>query len=255
MIGPPIVAPNWFWVNGGGMFFAPVSSSCFLLKNSFELRILLRRYSYPEPCHVLVPDFVINMSTKSGTNTWHGSGYEYLRNKILNSNEFFNKKQELETGAKNIPPPFTQNQFGATIGGPIIKNKTFAFFSYEGFRLRTGTVFTTTVPTLPERGGLFADLCTAGFTGPVVNGVSTCADTANGVNVHQLYDPLSVDLTTGLPTPIPNNDMSSEINPTSAYLLNKLIAQPNLSGTNLNFSNATSTAGDTDAYVGRRHPT
>ncbi len=194
---------------------------------------------------------VINMSTKSGTNTWHGSGYEYLRNKILNSNEFFNKRQELETGAKNIPPPFTQNQFGATIGGPIIKNKTFAFFSYEGFRLRTGTVFTTTVPTLPERGGLFADLCTAGFTGPVVNGVSTCADTANGVNVHQLYDPLSVDLTTGLRTPIPNNDISAEINPTSAYLLDKLIAQPNLAGTNLNFSKATSTGGNTDAYVGR----
>src|SRR4030081_3229273 len=48
---------------------------------------------------------VINMSTKSGTNTWHGSGYEYLRNKILNSNEFFNKRQELESGAKNVPPP------------------------------------------------------------------------------------------------------------------------------------------------------
>ena len=194
---------------------------------------------------------VINLSTKSGTNTWHASGYEYLRNKVFNSNEFFNKRQELETGASNSPPPFTQNQFGATIGGPIIKNKTFAFFSYEGFRLRTGTVFTTTVPTLAERGGLFADLCTSGFTGPVVNGVATCGDTVNGVNVHQLYDPLSVDLTTGLRTPIPNNDISSEINPTSAYLLNKLIASPNLSGTNLNFSKATSTGGDTDAYVGR----
>ena len=190
---------------------------------------------------------VINMSTKSGTNTWHGSGYEYLRNKILNSNEFFNKKQELETGGSNTPPPFTQNQFGATIGGAIIKNKTFAFFSYEGFRLRTGTVFTTTVPTVAERGGNFADLCTTGF-----NGSGVCQDTDSGGNtIHQLYDPLSVDLTTGLRQPIPNNDISSEINPTSAYLLNKLIAQPNLSGTNLNFSKATSTGGDTDAYVGR----
>src|SRR6266446_10726196 len=128
---------------------------------------------------------VINMSTKSGTNTWHGSGYEYLRNKILNSNEFFNKRQELETGAKNNPPPFTQNQFGATIGGPIIKNKTFAFFSYEGYRLRTGTPFLTTVPTALERTGDFSDLCPTGFT------AGLCND-----GIHQIYDPLSVNTTT-----------------------------------------------------------
>src|SRR5256886_4865684 len=130
---------------------------------------------------------VINLSTKSGTNTWHGSAYEYLRNKVFNSNEFFNKNLELSNGQKNSPPPFTQNQFGATIGGAIVKNKTFAFFSYEGFRLRTGTVFTTTVPTVSERGGNFADLCTAGF-----NGSGVCLDTDSGGNtIHQLYDPLS----------------------------------------------------------------
>src|SRR6202790_5416505 len=106
---------------------------------------------------------VINMSTKSGTNTWHGTGYEYLRNKIFNSNEFFNKNSEIATGKSNQPPPFTQNQFGAAIGGAIIKNRTFVFFSYEGFRLRTGTPFNTTVPTLAERGGDFSDLCSKGF--------------------------------------------------------------------------------------------
>src|SRR5258706_5972427 len=197
---------------------------------------------------------VINLSTKSGTNTWHGSGYEYLRNKVFNSNDFFNKRLEASSGAKNSPPPFTQNQFGATIGGAIVKDKTFVFGSYEGYRLRTGTVFTTTVPTLLERGGDFSDLCTTGVTGPTVNGVATCADTAlvNGVtvNVHQLYDPLSATAS-GSRTPIPNNDISGQINPTSAYLLDKLIAKPNLSGTDLNFSKATSTGGDTDAYVGR----
>src|ERR1700728_1827203 len=56
---------------------------------------------------------VINMSTKSGTNTWHGEGYEYLRNKALNSNEFFNKVEELDAGTSNTPVPFVQNQFGA----------------------------------------------------------------------------------------------------------------------------------------------
>src|SRR6267154_841605 len=53
---------------------------------------------------------VINMSTKSGTNTWHGEAYEYLRNKVLNANEFFNKQNELAHGNPNKPVPFTQNQ-------------------------------------------------------------------------------------------------------------------------------------------------
>src|SRR3984893_4029575 len=113
---------------------------------------------------------VINLSTKSGTNTWHGSAYEYLRNKVFNSNEYFNKNQELSSGKSNNPPPFTQNQYGATIGGPVLKNKTFVFGSYEAFRLRTGTVFSTNVPTAAERTGDFS-----------AAGLAT------------IYDPLSVD--------------------------------------------------------------
>src|SRR6202521_3967069 len=54
---------------------------------------------------------VINMSTKSGTNTWHGEGYEYLRNKALNANEFYNKRSEISAGDPNKPVPFVQNQF------------------------------------------------------------------------------------------------------------------------------------------------
>src|SRR6266699_284578 len=64
---------------------------------------------------------VINLSTKSGTNQWHGSAYEFLRNKVLNANEFFANK----AGIKR--PPFTQNQFGATLGGAAIKDKLFGF--------------------------------------------------------------------------------------------------------------------------------
>src|ERR1700736_2187349 len=119
---------------------------------------------------------VINLSTKSGTNTWHGSLYDYLRNRVLNSNEFFNKRQEIQLGKKNQAPPFTQNQFGGTVGGAVIKDKPFVFFSYEGFRLRTGKVFTTTVPTLAERGGDFSGAPT-------------------------IYDPLTVD-----PNPLTSNN-------------------------------------------------
>src|SRR5947208_4777267 len=74
---------------------------------------------------------VINLSTKSGTNTFHGSAYEFLRNKVLNANDYF-----ANNATPKIPrSAFTQNQFGANIGGPIVRDKLFFFFSYEGFRL------------------------------------------------------------------------------------------------------------------------
>ena len=194
---------------------------------------------------------VINLSTKSGTNTWHGSAYDFLRNKIFNSNEYFNKGTEIATGKANEPPPFTQNQFGATIGGAVIKNRTFVFGSYEGFRLRTGTVFNTTVPTVAERGGNFADQCLSGFTGP--GGI--CGDKdSNGNFIHQLYDPLSANLVTGVRTPIANNNLTTlpyAMNPTALFLLGKYIPQPLSSGISNNFIKATSTGGDVDEYVGR----
>jgi hypothetical protein len=208
---------------------------------------------------------VINMSTKSGTNTWHGEGYEYLRNKVLNANEFFNKQSELETDIANKPVPFTQNQFGAAGSGAIIKNKTFVFGSYEGFRLRQGTPFNTTVPTLAERGGDFSDLCLTGFNTPDPHGsgVNICSDTSGGLPVHQLYNPIAfTNGDTGLsavppatPTsfrvPFANNNITAAINPTSTYLLNKLIADPTTGGTVLNFLKDASTGGDTDEYVAR----
>ena len=191
---------------------------------------------------------VINLSTKSGTNTWHGSLYEYIRNNHLNANEWFNKKSEIANGKSNTPPAFHQNQFGGTIGGAIIKNRTFVFGSYEGFRLRQGTVFTTTVPTAQERAGNFGDLCSAGF-----NSAGIC----NNSN-QQLYNPLSIVGTNPTRTPIPFNNITT-INPTSAYLLNKLIANPTGSGVQSpstgeflnNFTKATSTGGNIDEYVAR----
>jgi hypothetical protein len=93
---------------------------------------------------------VINMSTKSGTNKVHGSLYEYLRNKVLDANDYFSN----ESGIPRAP--FTMNQFGATLGAPIKKDKTFNFFSWEGFHLRTATTSVYTVPTAAERAGNFA---------------------------------------------------------------------------------------------------
>jgi hypothetical protein len=200
---------------------------------------------------------VINMSTKSGTNTWHGEGYEYLRNKVLNSNEFFNIVEETQAGKPNEPVPFVQNQFGGAGGGAIVKNKTFVFGSYEGFRLRQGTPFNTTVPTLQERSGDFSDLCAT------FNASGVCQD--GGGTVHQIYNPLTATSLTSTRSPFPFNciadltafcqthapGVGNLINPTSAYLLNKLVADPTTGGTVLNFLQSGSTGGDTDEYVGR----
>src|SRR5215470_211464 len=69
---------------------------------------------------------VINMTTKSGTNGFHGSGYEFLRNKVLNANDYFDNQNGVAR------PPFTQNQFGVNGGGPIKREKLFFFGAYEG---------------------------------------------------------------------------------------------------------------------------
>ena len=90
---------------------------------------------------------VVNVVTKSGTNALHGNLYEFFRNQALNAKGFFDSTKL----------DYLQNQFGATLGGPIKKDKTFFFVTYEGDRLRKGTSSdTVTVPTLQERTGDFS---------------------------------------------------------------------------------------------------
>ncbi|HEV2175800.1 MAG TPA: carboxypeptidase regulatory-like domain-containing protein [Terriglobia bacterium] len=92
---------------------------------------------------------VIDVVTKSGTNELHGDVYEFLRNKVLNSRGFFDTAK----------PDFKQNQFGGTLGGPIKKDSTFFFGSYEGRRIRQGASSdVVTVPTLAERTGDFSGI-------------------------------------------------------------------------------------------------
>ncbi len=88
---------------------------------------------------------VVNAVTRSGTNGLHGSVYEFLRNSALDARNFFDPAQI---------PPFKRNQFGGSIGGPIIKNRTFFFADYEGIRQSKGITAVTTVPSLFARSGL-----------------------------------------------------------------------------------------------------
>jgi hypothetical protein len=90
---------------------------------------------------------VVNVVTKSGTNALHGDVYEFFRNKVLNARGFFDTTK----------PDFKQNQFGGTLGGPIQKDSTFFFASYEGRRIRQGTPGPVVpVPTTAERQGDFS---------------------------------------------------------------------------------------------------
>ena len=95
--------------------------------------------------------------TKSGTNAVHGSGYWYNRNEQLNARNYF----EDRTKAKN---PFDQNEFGGTIGGPLVRNKLFFFSDYQGVRFDASTPVTgIVVPNAAFRAGDLSALCTAGF--------------------------------------------------------------------------------------------
>ena len=91
-----------------------------------------------------------NIVTRSGSNSFHGAAWEFLRNDAMDSSDYFTHSVQ----------PLKQNQFGATFGGPIVKDKTFFFGYYEGFRNRQGETVPATVPSVAERQGNFGELCT-----------------------------------------------------------------------------------------------
>jgi Carboxypeptidase regulatory-like domain len=102
---------------------------------------------------------VVNLSTRSGSNQFHGSVYEFFRNESLNARNYFAPVSQRK-------PEFRRNQYGAALGGPIVKNRTFFFVDYQGSKQAIGTVRTSTVPTLLERQGNFTELY--GPTTPVL---------------------------------------------------------------------------------------
>lgn len=118
---------------------------------------------------------LIQATTKSGTNQWHGTAFEYLQNDVFNSANPF-------TG---LNPPVRWNQFGGSLGGPIKKDKLFIFGDYQGSRQRNGSSLLTTVPTPAERGGNLQALL----------GNFICAD--GSVSASACASPLMVPTTEG----------------------------------------------------------
>jgi hypothetical protein len=142
---------------------------------------------------------IISASIKSGTNSYHGDAFEFLRNDFLNSNS---KTAAWATGTPQTKPTLRYNMFGGTIGGPIKKDKLFFFADYQGMRIPTSAPTNAQLLTQSERGGDFGQLCTqapAAEGGPGTFNASGICSNPNG----QLVDPNNGN------APIKNNLMSN----------------------------------------------
>ncbi|PYQ02005.1 MAG: TonB-dependent receptor [Acidobacteria bacterium] len=116
------------------------------------------------------PGAAISVSTKSGTNDFHGTAYDFYRNAKLDSNDFFSNR------AKQPKPANDQNQFGGNLGGPLAKDKAFFFVDYEGTRITRGVTRVTNVPTADQRNGIFTSAVKDPLTGQPFPGNRIPAD-------------------------------------------------------------------------------
>ena len=204
---------------------------------------------------------VTNLSTKSGTNSWHGSAYEFFRNKVLNANEYFNKQHQLANGQPNEAPPWTQNQYGFEVGGPVIKNKTFFYVSWEQYRQRTASPFNTTVPATGMLNGDFSSVCTAptsqGGAGGTFNASGICSNPAG-----QIYNPFSTGptganarapfgLDPGNPTCAGNCIPSTLFSPAATTMWTKYYPAQNAPGVLGNYQSVAPAGGNTNEFVAR----
>jgi len=141
---------------------------------------------------------VVNLTMRSGTNEIHGSLFEYLRNDKLNAKPFFS----------TVKAPWKTNQFGGTLGGPILRNKFFLFGDYQGMRLRQGNTYNLSVPTANMQQGIL--LPAEGFA--------------------TVYDPDSSSTAGGV-TPFPNNTIPAGRWDAVTKKVMALWPQPNQAGT------------------------
>jgi hypothetical protein len=143
---------------------------------------------------------VINAVIKSGTNEFHGTAFEFLRNSALDARGFF-------APADQPKAPFRQNQFGGTLGGPFRRNKAFFFVDYQGTRIGTSQVDISTVPTPAEIGGDFSGLLGQGVqiydpkSTTIVNGQTIRTPFAGNIIPVQELDPISHNVAQLYPAP------------------------------------------------------
>ena len=144
---------------------------------------------------------VINILTKSGTNAFHGTLFEFLRNDKVDANGNYNLAGAAQAPTKS---PFRQNQYGGSVGGPIKKDKTFFFGDYEGLKIRQGLLITAQVPTAKQRVGDFSENTTPLNVVNSFGGIPTGAVPGNRLDqgvYRTLLDPLALKLAALYPLP------------------------------------------------------
>ena len=161
---------------------------------------------------------VVNVSIRSGSDQFHGSAFEYLRNSWLDADPFFQP-------ALTAKPQFIQNQYGATVGGPILRNRTFFFFAWQSTRISDASPQLAVVPTASQLAGHF---------GTTIYDPATTQPNPNGTGY--------------IRTPFAGNQIPTDrFDPVAAKLLT-LFPAPNLTGANNFFSNQKETISN-DQYV------
>lgn len=179
---------------------------------------------------------VVNVATRSGTNRFHGSLFEYLRNEDLNARNYF-----APTGRK---PEYRRNLYGGTLGAPILKNKLFFFGDYQGIKQLVGVTRISTVPTAAERGGNFASLLTAGCAGYTINAAGAAICPNGTTDPNQIYNPAATRVVNGryVRAPFRNNVVTTPLDAAATALLAR-IPTPTSAGAANNYSR---TANDSD---------
>ncbi len=162
---------------------------------------------------------VVDVVTKSGTNNWHGDGFEFVRNRVFNARNYFAKSTD----------PLKRNQFGGTIGGPIRKNSSFIFFGYQGTRLRTvGNAGNAILPLPANLNGDFSNYLTVGPTNPKGK-VVQIINPSNGQpfvgNVGIPVDPVAVAFSKFLPIAQEGPDGRITFGTPNSQNLNEYIAR------------------------------
>jgi hypothetical protein len=185
------------------------------------------------------PGAVVSVNTRSGSNEVHGTAYEFVRNQYFDSFDYFTKRSTKTKAEDN------QNQFGASLGGPIKRDRLFGFFNYEGTRIKQGLSRISTVPLDNERIGDFSNAAAAAAGLP---------------NYHTVYDPTTCPkpytISTGCQA-FPNNQIPATRIDSSVAALMKLFPEPNYkpgSATFPELNNYSRTGASTDfndSYDGR----
>jgi hypothetical protein len=140
---------------------------------------------------------VVNLTTKAGSNAFDGTVFQFVRNEHLNARNFFQKTNP-------VKPEYRRQQFGAILGGPVVKDRTFFFADYQGQRQRIGRTVTSTVPTLLQRQGIFTEAI-AGRIPTIYDPRTTVGSTrlpfAGNTIPRSAMDPVALALLERYPTP------------------------------------------------------